>query len=83
MGDYAKLGSACHASMRVLTDNRKFLDVNAGVYDILYTRSMRYPAQSRDLSTIGDIEFPEDIKLKKNIKQNDEEYQQKSCCGNK
>lgn len=82
---YAKLGSTCYANMRVLTDNRKFLDTDADVYKVLYTKSSRHSGQTHDLSTLGDIDYPEDIKFKKNTKQHDENYkenyQQKSCCG--
>lgn len=45
-GDYVRLGKSCHPSMRILTDNRKFLPPQARVYQPDYTYMYQYPGQS-------------------------------------
>lgn len=83
---YAKLGVSCYSSMRVLTDNRKFLNVDANVYDIYYTKSHRYPASIRipETTSSGDGR-PEDLKVIRNTQQKEKQEEEYGCisCGKK
>ena len=79
---YAILGQSCQTSMAVLVENTKFLPMNDPVYDIYYTRMLKYPATHEELSAIApEIDRPEDIKIARHVSRQPEEY--RSCCGKK
>lgn len=88
--DYASLGESCQTSLRVLTDNRKFLAPNDIVYNLMYTRMQRYPLyppKSGDMCTdynevnqvSNDTENKKDDKDQETISQ--PKMENFSCCG--
>lgn len=87
--NYAKLGSACHPSMRVLSSNRKYLLPDDKVYDETITKMYQYPGMHHDyITTVGEPRYPEDIKTQRpeesHLRQiRHELYTQPTCCGKK
>lgn len=82
---YAKLGTACHDNLSVLTSNTKFFPLTQSDYNMQYTNMYRYPGQTYDLSR--DIEIdkrPEEIKTNNDTPYKEvDEYYTSSCCGKK
>jgi hypothetical protein len=89
--DYTSLGESCQTSLRVLTDNRKFLAPNDIVYNLMYTRMQRYPLyppKNSDMCTDDDVnqlsydtENKKVEKDEKDISISQTKMENFSCCG--
>lgn len=80
---YARLGTNCDTSARILIDNTKFFPLNSEIYKKFWVKMQEYPAEEHNFyRTINNIDRPEELKTKPITE--DFTYQKmKPCCGRK